>query len=235
MNGLLGRRRHLPGQFAGLRLWLRADAAGNYGQGDPVDRWLDRSGNGNDATQATAGLQPTFQTGVINGLPAVRFDGLDDILTISGAGLGISGAFSFLLVYRSSNSAADAGVFGNGIDAHAQVTHDVASFIYHYVGSGGNTIFWARGTGVWTVDVFVWDGTLGANGLRDWAEGVLKGQRTSSVQPSSTADYQLGLATSYWGGDIAEVIVYNRALSDDERKRLERYLGRKYASAIGTE
>jgi hypothetical protein len=44
-----------------------------------------------------------------------------------------------------------------------------------------------------------------------------------------------GTGTSYhepWQGDIAEMIVYGRVLTDQERMQVEDYLGAKYGVAI---
>jgi len=53
-----------------------------------VAGWLDQSGNGNDASQATSANRPKIYdgtTGVVteNGKPAVQFDGTDDELSVS--------------------------------------------------------------------------------------------------------------------------------------------------------
>ena len=60
--------------------WWSADEISGLEDGDPVGTWSDRSGQGNDLTQATAAKRPTYQTNEQNGLPVVRFDGTDDIL-----------------------------------------------------------------------------------------------------------------------------------------------------------
>ena len=38
-----------------------------------------------------------------------------------------------------------------------------------------------------------------------------------------------GYGNTFFGGDIAEVLVYNRALSDAERQGIETYLMNKYS------
>lgn len=68
---------------ASLLAWYKADAITGLVDNDPVAAWLDSSGNGNDSAQATAGNQPIYKTNQINGLPAVRFDGVDDFLSIA--------------------------------------------------------------------------------------------------------------------------------------------------------
>ena len=69
----------IPFRF-GPTLWLDAsDASTITESGNKVSQWSDKSGNGNDATQATGSLQPTYNaTGNY-----VEFDSVDDILVLT--------------------------------------------------------------------------------------------------------------------------------------------------------
>lgn len=71
-----------PKNLPGLKIWLdAADIDGDYStannpsNGTSVATWTDKSGNGNNAAQATALLQPIVTTNSINGLPVVEFNG----------------------------------------------------------------------------------------------------------------------------------------------------------------
>lgn len=57
-----------------------ASADGESINNAPVKRWQDLSGNGNHAVQATIAKQPLYILNAQNGLPVVRFDGVDDYL-----------------------------------------------------------------------------------------------------------------------------------------------------------
>jgi len=63
--------------------------------GDSVSTWADETGNANDLT---AGIAPTFKTGVINGEPVVRFDGVDDVLDT--AFFAISQPYQIFIVFQ---------------------------------------------------------------------------------------------------------------------------------------
>ncbi len=76
----------------GLVLHLDADAIEGLDDGDPVAQWDDESGEGNHASQADTGKQPTYRTYYFDGQPVVSFDG--DLLTtpdmtIDGADLSV--------------------------------------------------------------------------------------------------------------------------------------------------
>ncbi|HEY5924108.1 MAG TPA: hypothetical protein VIV11_20650, partial [Kofleriaceae bacterium] len=61
-----------PAQLSGLALWLDANQNVVTSQ-SKVSTWMDRSGKNNNAGQSVAALQPSLVTGVINGLPVIRF------------------------------------------------------------------------------------------------------------------------------------------------------------------
>lgn len=64
---------------------LEADVGLGLADNDPVALWEDQSGNGNDATQGTAGNKPTFKaTDGPGSRPCIRWDG-NDFLTLAVA------------------------------------------------------------------------------------------------------------------------------------------------------
>lgn len=84
-----------PRSIGGLQLWLDAstfETDGSQKDGsDKVSKWSDKSGNGNNATQGTGSLQPTFVVDQINGKPVLNFD--VDALSIAAAA-SINNTFS---------------------------------------------------------------------------------------------------------------------------------------------
>ena len=77
-----------PMDFSGLRLWLDASDLNGTGQtlatqsGESVSLIKDKSGQSRDATQTTSTSQPSFVYGALNGLPNLRFDGVNDYLDL---------------------------------------------------------------------------------------------------------------------------------------------------------
>jgi len=64
-----------------LAVWVRADQGITVATG--VSAWNDLSGKGVNFSQATAANQPAFIASAINGQPAVRGDGINDMMTAS--------------------------------------------------------------------------------------------------------------------------------------------------------
>ena len=87
-----------PPDCLGLTLWVRADAGVTAGAEGVVSAWADQSGNGNDFRQADPNLQPRRVAEAVNGLPALRFDGVDDALTLATAPLPLAGKSVFAVI-----------------------------------------------------------------------------------------------------------------------------------------
>src|SRR5205085_5275761 len=68
-----------PTQIGGLQAWYKADALGLH-DGDPVATWTDSSGRGHAGSAPGTAQRPSFVAAAVNGLPAVRFDGVDDLV-----------------------------------------------------------------------------------------------------------------------------------------------------------
>ena len=71
---------------------LFQDSAGTTpvtASGQPVGKMLDKSGNGNHATQATSSKRPTYTEG--GGLSWLAFDGVDDAMEIQNAAFSFTG------------------------------------------------------------------------------------------------------------------------------------------------
>lgn len=91
---------------------LSTDPTPNVVDGDPVGKILDKSGNGNDLIQATAGFRPIYRAG--GGKPYLEFDGVDDRLGRAATQCvdPISGHWSAAVAARVTASA-NVGVLDN--------------------------------------------------------------------------------------------------------------------------
>jgi hypothetical protein len=215
-----------------MELWLRADA-GLLG-GTQVTGWLDQSGNDNDAVQLDSASQPQLVSGDLNGQPAVRFDGNADSLSLPNFMAG-QAAGEIFVVLKAANTGLSTGnskpysLGGaqgpyNGTDYTAQ-----DSLLYDDFGSSATFEIGQPKLGLdgWRVYNVSSSGT-------GWAarqDGiVLYSTPDNTVSFPTGASLALGQGAdgSPWAGDIAEVIVYNRALSNSERATVEGYLANKY-------
>jgi len=234
-----------PRDLPGLTLWLDAGAITGLGDGQPVARWDDASGNGLHATQATATQQPAYRTGVLHGRPVVRFDGGDALQTPS---IDHGGARA-VTVY---------GVFscidGGGDRIVAELSPDLGTSPNAYafyrdrfdklamLGRGSNNwnerVSSARVAG--TAAFHLGCGVYNLRLHRHEAYVYLDGAATSAVTAIFDNDDAATIRTDvlnigarnqsalFLTGDIAELIIYATAQTATERQRVEGYLASKY-------
>ncbi len=230
-----------PLLISGLQLWLAADHVGGFGttlsDGASVSTWTDLSDQGNDAT--TAGAAPTYKTGILNGLPVVRFAASSSqYLCANGAATIVSGSdkpFTAVSAFKGT-SGADVYSWGNSGNSVPFLTmrlssdkpsswkrDDAASGTQKIPSGGTNTGFHLvshvhTGTAV----------SLYVNGVATSVNGTIDDVGTTTLDRFTLGAFGRTTVTGFFTGDIAELMIYNRALTDAEREHLERYLMNKW-------
>jgi len=219
-----------PIPTSNLKLWLRADMAVTSAS-SAVSAWGDVSGWNNDASQGTSGNQPTVVEGAINAKPALSFNGSTSKLTLpTSTSLGLqSTPYEMFIVAKSSSSDIQFLIAGGATE----------QFEYHLNGAVG-----ARFIPV--TSIFVDQGTAGAytNGSAhvfsartSASAGVVRidgndvGASGVNTLSSNSGNLLLGGRSDnmyYLNGSIAEVIIYNTNLSNEERNAVEQYLADRY-------
>jgi hypothetical protein len=213
-----------PTSIAGLQTWLKADAIGGLADGDPVTTWEDSHTSNNDATQSTAAAKPTYQTGEQNGLAVVRFDGTDDVMTVSGITNNDAARTIFVVAKQAANTAnkilwslatTDAMVYNNGAGAWRYADTPQVNF-------GGTTTNWSvvcvRYNSAASADAFIDTGTATNFDPND------------AFQSGTGQTLKLGSTSGiwFWNGDMAEILVYDSALSEGDRGDVRDYLRDKW-------
>jgi hypothetical protein len=222
-----------------LQLWLRADVGTTTGASGGVVAWADQSPNLNDALQLEENLAPTLTNNAVNGLPALRFDGADDFLEIAdSASLSITGDITSFYVTRFADFATFRAVWAKTLGNLPAPTD-----IYALPDSGVARIYRGNGTlsGIQFVDSaraypagsyilagFDQAGTT----FTHYLGGLVNGSGSITV-PLTDADGTLRIGTradlvTRFKGEMAELLIYDRALSAAERRSVERYLAEKY-------
>jgi hypothetical protein len=203
---------------------LHLDAA-DIGQpdGTPVTAW-------GGLSQGDANKQPTYVTASsINGLPAVRFDGITnhtdgDALFQAGANYDARTIFTVVNAFTGGGLR---GTLSSGSDSLNIRLHSTT--VYRSPGNSqdGNDFTGAGGTGVFRV-----------NGVQTGAYTV----NTPHIVASESAanhtytNFMLGngqtsggaFAGRYWHGDMAEIVIYDDVLPTSEFNQVLNFLGSKY-------
>jgi hypothetical protein len=232
-EGQAGRTSRLV-PLGGLAAWYRADQ-GVVANGPTVSEWKDQSPYGRHATQTTAGHQPSIAPNACNGKPALVFDGNAKNLLANVPINGLGGLT--LILVTSCDQDGDhmpncTPLFWGETD-HWGITHLAPrkSAVVFMFGTGVSTIVQyprpASAAGV-VLTTARKDGateSLFVNGVQVWSEG---GRRPALQGVSPAVALGGDFNGSFFNGRIAEVMVYERALSEAERQRVEQYLKLKY-------
>jgi len=98
-----------------LQLWLDAGAGTTLGANDAVVQWADQSGNLNNAGQLDETMAPTLVANTVNGLPVLRFDGVNDFMDVADSdSISITGDITSFFVLKFSDFATFRSVWAKG-------------------------------------------------------------------------------------------------------------------------
>ena len=224
-----------PLEISGLQLWLDANDSSTITlNGSTVSQWNDKSGNGYNVSQSTASNQPTYQSAVLNSKSVVRFDGSGDVLTnTTDTPVGGSTNRTVFVVFNSNTGITAKYPLALGNSTSTGQTFGISQEIGVRVNSGYQ---------IWTTSVdsthaivtIILDGTSTTD-LSAWKNGSSLSAYTPSAQTINTTSGILvgnGPSGGNLNGDVAEIIVYNSALSTSDRESVESYLSTKWGTAV---
>ncbi len=234
-----------PDAVNGLVLRLRAaDVDATDGAG--IDVWPDTSGHGNNAVQRQVARRPVFLADGLNGRPVLHFNrsAVQQLLlpTSSFSGMEDFTDFTFLTVARWTGGARS-GFFGGYRGANP--TNAGSSVLEISDTGGGFRLRLPPTIDVTAPNAFTQDQWHVAGAVMDGAaararltkNGALLAEATGTVGRTLLADYErVPVGSSHddartFGGDIAEVLLFNRGLSAEEQAGVERYLEDYYGLA----
>lgn len=221
------RVRHLNPANAGALLALDARFL-PLANNDAVADWTARPNSTITATQGTAAAKPTFKTGIVNGQPAVYFDG-DDSLAVST--LGSPSAITGIIVFKNDNNppagaTSDAGSIW-GVSTASYSTHMTWSSGSVYESFGTDTRKDAIFSPGSANDSFSIYGVVSAsNDYRVYQNGSSKYTTASNfVGVGASPSIGVGNAGGYHLlGYVAAVVIATSAISDALRRRIEQSL-----------
>ena len=212
----------------GVVLWLIADEA-------KPDVWANPLVAGVTAKAESPEAQPSIVPNAINGHAVVHFDGEDDML-MTNIDFGPSRLpdATVIAVFRSntSDSSPLRKLYGNdnggfdraiGLDDRAEDQKNYTLF----TGMGVHGYFQLAADKTYlTVDQF------SAKDFSGWVNGKSVLANVAAAWADSLPNLYLGgtgtVFKEPWKGDLAEIIVYGRHLSAEERARVEDYLAARY-------
>lgn len=225
-----------PMSIPDCALWLdAADVRTVTLSGSTVTALADKSGNGRNGSGSGS---VTYSSNAINNLGALSFPGNVNNTWIRGSLTNTGTTVTCFAVATLTTAATDnsrilsLGTIGsadfNSAASVAAIVRQSGTNLYSYRNGGGTSL------------VSVSYNTPFLTGcLYDGVDKILYVNGTGTSRPSAStgsfniSSYQIGTSfteeTSFrWGGLIAEVIIYNSALTNVQRQAVEGYLGRKW-------
>lgn len=248
--GGVGNESGIAGQPRNI-VWLDAFSLG-LTNGFPVGNWTDRSGNGFNATRGVASQQPDFISSVLNGRPIIRFDGVDDALSLDTSintnpdGI-VNRDYSFIVVGARRTSTSNDGwlLYGDGaFDARSNLYvgwrgGDPSNFRFSQFGATELQVNSPNYLNNGVNQYAIFTGTFGqaVTPPRSLYENAYRiGTNPNSQTLLSYTGAELGgiLGTNECAVDIAEVIFYQGSLNTSQVIIINNYLNAKYnLSLIG--
>jgi hypothetical protein len=247
------------GNSTSNRLWLRADATvfNNAGtvlaaDGDLVQQWNDRSGNSNNASQATPANRPTYKVNIINGKPALLFAG-NQFIDPAALGIPATNGFSYIVVFNPTSFTAGGTADGAGdyIIDRTSGTNGLASlkiastnkYMFQKRDDGGGGLGGPVSTTNVTTSTFhivdyTRERTAGAlyrlflDGALDQTAADADGNLTP---PTPRIGRHATTANNGIKGYISELIIYNYRVNDAQVRILNSYLAAKYNLPISND
>jgi putative heme-binding domain-containing protein len=241
----------------GVMLWLDASAqpaaARSLGvkasqTGDAIEYWYDSSGFGRNVRQPDAEARPTLR--LERGIGSIRFNGHGANFSVGNLGLAAKELTAILVVAPFQNE----GNFRCIISTHAKGADDFISGMNVDLGPYRSAKFdtlnveGAGASGVQNLRAqtspflqfhrLCLVSAAGSQGMALYVDGQQEGTRPRSNQPIHLDEVAIGArryggdaARGFFAGEIAEVLVYDRALEEPEWAAIDKYLADKYQAA----
>jgi len=234
-----------------LTLWLKADDG--FSIVDGTATWADKSGNGNNVTQAGSDRHPAKvdnQIGPTNNLPVIRFDGDDWLGRSDDNVIGKTDtAHTVFAVAMLADITANRTVFdvteSGGVTSVLHRTiflPGVGSKVFEFSvrddSYNKNYVFdtTSRRT---LPDFTIVTSERNGSSLEMWLDGYSSGSdSTNTLGAMDSGGYYTTvgavrnsgntLGSGHMNGDIAEIIVYDRVLNSTEFEQVGYYLEQKY-------
>jgi hypothetical protein len=227
-----------PPREDGLLAWFRADDITGLNNGDPVSTWI---GYDNTPSASSSGIyRPTFVTNALNGRPVVRFTGnggvtKDQPLMVANVSTGPNVTTFIVFANRRPGdpplpedkvdvllgTKTDYPSTGYALSSYNSYVTRATRRLHNEGGIGNN------GTAEIRINGSAAQNQFGAN---EYVIGthVLRGVTNSGLSGSPLVIGAMRDSVRAGLNDIAEIIIYERVLSQFEIDQIERYLSNKY-------
>ena len=190
-----------------------------------VSAWADQSGNGRDATQATAAARPLLTTR--GGTPAIYFANVGTADYLATGAFTLNQPATAFVVAQTDGVATHETFFDGQAVNTLRCYRSATPKATIYAGVNLEDGAWSAATPYVVHAVF--DGAsseVGLNGVATTGNAGATGTANGLIIGAA------GGPSSQMTGYLQEIVIYNRALTAAERQNVERYLGARYGIAV---
>ncbi|MBM5781802.1 MAG: hypothetical protein FJ368_00080 [Pelagibacterales bacterium] len=211
--------------------------------GNKISTWYDINPNitttANNANQSTSINRPTYTESAINGIPAIRFNSSSsNYLLFDGTSLANSPYTVFIVEQRRASNSDNFIIAGSNTPDNTNLTIGYSTdtkLMMAYRNNG----YYANISGYSNIIPRIHSVVFNFSARKYYVNGaeltlIPYGAYPSQSSPTQAFDdAALGRITilgtsSYYEGDIGEVIIFKKALTSEERKSVEQYLSKKW-------
>jgi hypothetical protein len=216
-----------PTAISGCQIWLDAEySTVDLDGSNNVIGWRSLQG-GLFASQSTVANRPAYTTNVMNGKPAIRFDGSNDSLSLGNLGGLFPSAATMVCIVRVLDSSYNimstlnnsGARWNNGAGTGALALFTTA------VQTSFPTDMPLNGTWVMSVRISA------AYGLEVRLNGVRQSYKSTGFTYTGGNTFLIGAApgsAAFLNGDIHSIALYNRVLTDRELRTIEECFAWRY-------
>jgi hypothetical protein len=228
-------------------LWLDADDASTITlNGSTVSQWNDKSGNGRNASQATAVNQPTRTLNGLGGRTVITFDGTNDWLGLAASVFSNQLSWSYAVVALKNSATEPVCLFTERAasnNASVGVLAASSTILNRAGGTDAATLIEQTEASAFPVNAAQILGSVQAptsgsayrNGNLTASNSATKASltfRALAIGGNQLNDTSPAAAQQWWPGPVAEVVITNTTLSTTNRQLLEGYLAWKWSGLI---
>jgi len=237
---------NVPSTISGLVGWMDAadtSTSNITSSGGSVSNIRNKANSQNPFVQATGGNQPQTGVSTVAGKNVLRFNGTSNYLScnaLASAFTGTDAAVSAFAVYKPNALSFSPTIFcaANSANTTTLFAHDNSTNNLFKVQKNDNTsasVSATTTTAPISVPVMLSMSCAGTT-LKAWKDGTSFYNGIFDVGATTLNTFAIGVRptsaiSNYLNGDIAEVIIYNRALSDAEVASIQKYLANKWGMA----
>jgi len=204
-----------PLTIPGLMLWLRADLGVTLNSGN-VSAWADQSGQGNNATQGTGADQPPLVSSGIGGQASLSFNGSSQFIKTGT----LSAIPQTEFVVAMSNITSGGYATSDGTPAaHSLFVNNSASV---KMGTAGGSLITALTN---PLNPHMYCGLFNGSSSVVYVDAV---PTSGTMSNETNANLYIGVGSSLWNGQIAEVIYYSGQLTSAQIQQVFVYLSGRY-------